>query len=67
MKVKLIYTGNPNETKVVNAETGEPIENVVSATINLDAFGCTAILEIASLEFEVDQVEAVMEPYNDTR
>ena len=39
MKLKVIYTGNPVETRVVNAETDEPVEGVDSVEISIDAFG----------------------------
>ena len=35
MKLKVIYTGNPVETRVVNAETDEPVEGVDSVEISM--------------------------------
>lgn len=59
MKLKMIYTGRPEETQIVNAETGEPIENIVSVNIDIDAFGCNAILHVRELQIDIDNVEAI--------
>lgn len=62
MKLKVIYTGNPVETRVVNADTDEPIEGVDSVEISIDAFGghCAILLQDFQLEANnLEQVEAV--------
>jgi hypothetical protein len=29
MKIKIIYTGNPEETQVIDTETGKVIQNII--------------------------------------
>lgn len=59
MKLKLIYTGNPAETRIVNAETGEEIQNVVRVDVAVDAMRAEALIEVTDLELDLDNVEAV--------
>lgn len=59
MKLKMIYTGNPQETQIVNAETGEPIDNIISVNIDVDAFGCNAIIQVREIELDLNNVEAI--------
>jgi len=60
MKLKLFYNGKPEDTKIMNAETGEGIESVVSITLEVDAFGCQAIIHARDIEVDVDNVEALV-------
>ena len=57
MKLKIFYDGNPANTQVVDAETGEMIEGVVSAHIDIDAFQARATLILADFEADIKQVE----------
>lgn len=59
MKLKLIYTGKQEETQIVNVETGEPIENVMSVSVDIDAFNCNAILYIKDLQLDLDNVNGI--------
>ena len=59
MKLKMIYTGNPQETQIVNAETGKPIDNIISVNIDVDAFGCNAIIQVREIELDLNNVEAI--------
>jgi len=60
MKLKMIYTGNPQETKIVNAETGEPIENIVSVSLEVDAYGCNAILHVREMQLDINNAEGIV-------
>ncbi len=55
MKLKIVGNGDRITTKIINAETGEPLQNVLSLTWTLDGPNdtSTAVLEIAC---EVDVV-----------
>jgi len=59
MKLRLFYNGNPEDTKIMNAETGEPIEGVVSIALEVDAFGCNALINVKDIQIDVDQAEAL--------
>ena len=59
MKLKVIYTGNPVETRVVNAETDEPVEGVDSVEISIDAFGGHCAILLQDFRLEADQLEQV--------
>jgi hypothetical protein len=58
MKLKLIYTGDPTETKIVNAETGESVEGVHSVEVSIDAFQGYAVLILQDFITEIDNMEA---------
>lgn len=64
MKLKMIYTGRPEETRIVNAETGEPIQNVTSVHIEVDAFGCNALIHVREIEIDIDQAEGMFTTYD---
>ena len=36
MKIKIIYTGNPEETQVIDTETGKVIQNIIEFDVALD-------------------------------
>ena len=58
MKLKLIYTGDPSKTEIVNAETGEPIDGVHSVEVSIDAFQGYAVLILQDFITEIDNMEA---------
>lgn len=58
MKLKLIYTGDPAETQIVNAETGEPVDGIHSVEISIDAFAGYAVLILQDFVAEIDNMEA---------
>ncbi len=60
MKLKMIYTGNPQETKIVNAETGEPIDNIVAVSLEVDAYGCNAILHVREMQLDINNAEGIV-------
>jgi hypothetical protein len=53
MKIKIIYTGNPEETQVIDTETG------IGVDVALDPFGGYAALTFKDFEVEMDNVEVV--------
>ena len=59
MKIKIIYTGNPEETQVIDTETGKVIQNVMGVDVALDPFGGYAALTFKDFEVEMDNVEVV--------
>ena len=44
MRIRIISTGKPEDTKIVNAETGETIIGVKEADIMITPFETTAVL-----------------------
>lgn len=61
MKIKIIYTGNPEETQVIDTETGKVIQNIIGVDVALDPFGGYAALTFKDFEVEMDNVEVVDE------
>jgi hypothetical protein len=63
MKLKIIYTGKEDETRIINKETGEHIEGIVAVNISMEPFITIATLTLANdgLEFELDNVEGKVE------
>lgn len=59
MKIKIIYTGNPEETQVIDTETGKVIQNIIGVDVALDPFGGYAALTFKDFEVEMDNVEVV--------
>lgn len=57
MKLKLFYNGNPAQTQVVDSETGQTIDGVVSAHVDIDAFNGYATLVFADFEAEISNIE----------
>ena len=58
MKLKLVYTGNPAETQVVNSETGEAVDGIHSIEVSVDAFSGYAVLVLQDFITEIDNMEA---------
>jgi len=46
MKLKIVSEGTGATTKIVNAETGELVENVMGLEISMDAFNLEAVIVI---------------------
>ena len=46
MKLKIVSEGTGATTKVVSAETGELVENVMGLEISMDAFNLDAVIVI---------------------
>jgi hypothetical protein len=61
MKIKVIYTGNPEETKVINSDTGQVIQNIVGVDVAIDSFGGYVALTFKDFEVVLDNLELVDE------
>mgnify|MGYP005819721713 FL=1 len=68
MKLKIIYTGDPSDTQIVNAETGEAVEGIHSVEVSIDAFTGYAALVLQDFVAEIDNIEteAIRPENNDT-
>ena len=58
MKLKLIYNGDPTETQIVNAETGEAVDGIHSIEVSIDAFSGYAVLILQDFIAEIDNMDA---------
>ena len=58
MKLKLIYNGDPTETQIVNAETGEALDGIHSIEVSIDAFSGYAVLILQDFIAEIDNMDA---------
>ena len=57
MKLKIVSEGTGATTKVVNAETGEVVENILVLEISMDAFNLEAAILIRDPELSIDDIE----------
>ena len=58
MKLKIVSEGTGDTTKVVNAETGEEVENVISLDFSMDAFHSDAAIVIRDPHLSINNLEA---------
>ena len=57
MKLKIVSEGTGATTKVVNAETGEEVENVLGLEISMDAFNLEAAILIRDPSLSINDIE----------
>ena len=57
MKLKILSEGTGATTKVVNAETGEEVENVLGQEISMDAFNLEAAILIRDPNLSINDIE----------
>ena len=57
MKLKIIYTGNPSETEVIDEETGNIVDGVHSVEVSIDAFSAYASIVLQDFILESNNVE----------
>lgn len=57
MKLKIVSEGTGASTKIVNAETGEEVENIIGLEISMDAFNLEAAILIRDPGLSIDQIE----------
>ena len=57
MKLKILSEGTGATTKVVNAETGEEVENVLGLEISMDAFNLEAAILIRDPSLSINDIE----------
>lgn len=60
MKLKIVYTGDPTETKVVNSDTGEEVGGIHAIEVSIDAFSGYASLILQDFLIEVDGIEGAI-------
>ena len=56
MRLKIVGDGTPHGTRIVNADTGEPVERVASLALRCDAetdFAMEATLTVLLIEADV--------------
>jgi hypothetical protein len=58
MKLKIKCDGSPQNVVVVNAATGEVVENVLAVEISLSPFNIEAAIIIRDMEVDLDNIEA---------
>tara|TARA_R100000995_G_C3478172_1_gene122208 strand:- start:503 stop:727 length:225 start_codon:yes stop_codon:yes gene_type:complete len=56
MRLKVIYTGDPSETKILNAETGEHLMGISSAEISIGPYEAYCALVLQDFELEADNL-----------
>ncbi len=57
MRLKIVYTGDPTETKIIDEETGEKVEGVHSVEVSIDAFSAFASIVLQDFVLESNNVE----------
>tara|TARA_R100000808_G_scaffold23947_1_gene53986 strand:- start:31559 stop:31798 length:240 start_codon:yes stop_codon:yes gene_type:complete len=58
MKVKIISDGTSENTKIVNAETEEEIEDIIHVEVSIDAFNVEAAFLVKNPKLEMQNVSA---------
>jgi len=58
MKLKITYTGDPSQTEISNAETGEVLEGIHSVEVSIDAYTGYAVLILQDFLAEINDIEA---------
>jgi len=61
MKIKIVSDGTTWGTHVVNAETGEQIQNVTKIDISIDAKDATAKMTLVRVPLEITSEATVVE------
>ena len=56
MKLKILSEGTGATTKVVSAETGELVENVMGLEISMDAFNLDAVIVIRDPHLSLENI-----------
>jgi len=58
MKLKIVSDGTALNTKIVNAETDEELEDVLNLEVSVDSFNVTAAFLVANPKLSMTNVEA---------
>ena len=56
MKLKIVSEGTGATTKVVDAETGEAVENILGLEISMDAFNLDAVIVIRDPHLSLENI-----------
>tara|TARA_R100001163_G_C4972348_1_gene131765 strand:+ start:358 stop:561 length:204 start_codon:yes stop_codon:yes gene_type:complete len=57
MRLKIIYTGDPSETKVIDEDTGDAVEGIHSVEVSIDAFSAYASIVLQDFALESNNIE----------
>ena len=57
MRLKIIYTGDPSETKVIDEDTGDAVEGIHSVEVSIDAFSAFASIVLQDFALESNNIE----------
>ena len=57
MKLEVFYDGNPANTKVVDKDTGDIVDGVVSVHIDISAFNTYVTLVVEDADVVIDNIE----------
>ena len=58
MKLKIVSDGTIEKTTIINAETGEVLEDIMNLEISMDAFHIEAAFLIRNPQLELNGIEA---------
>ena len=58
MKLKIVSEGTGATTKVVDADTGEEVENIIGLELSMDAFNVEAAVVVRDPHLSIDNLEA---------
>ena len=58
MKLKIVSEGTGDTTKVVDAETGEEVENIISLDFSMTAFNVDAAIVIRDPHLSINNLDA---------
>ena len=63
MRLKIVYTGDPTETKVVDSTTGEEVGGIHAIEVSIDAFSGYASLILQDFILEAEDMEGdILDP-----
>ena len=57
MRLKIIYTGDPSETKVIDEDTGDAVEGIHSVEVSIDAFSAYASIVLQDFALQSNNIE----------
>jgi|TARA_R100001129_G_scaffold70939_1_gene48284 hypothetical protein len=57
MRLKIIYTGDPSETKVIDEDTGDAVEGIHSVEVSIDAFSAYASIVLQDFALESNNIK----------
>ena len=58
MKLKIVSEGTGDTTKVVDADTGEEVENIIGLELSMDAFNVEAAILVSDPHLNIENLEA---------
>ena len=58
MKLKIVSEGTGDTTRVVDADTGEEVENIIGLELSMDAFNVEAAVVVRDPHLSIDNLEA---------